>query len=120
MSSDSGRFDDIFNAVKSQEPEPTVEPSGETIAEPATPKASKGGKRSPVKEDKPQEAKPQTKAMDFWNDLEPEAKEATVRLNVDIPISLNDKLAEKARRLRQPKTELVRKLIEWAMNDSSE
>jgi hypothetical protein len=120
MSSNSGRFDDIFNAVKDQESEPRVEPIVEPSAEPSIPKAAKGEKRSPIKESKPQAAKPQTKAMDFWNDLEPEAKEATVRLNVDIPISLNDKLAEKARRLRQPKTELVRKLIEWAMNDSSE
>jgi hypothetical protein len=120
MSSESGRFDDIFNAVKDQELEPMVEPIAESSPKPREPKAEKRGKRSPVKETKPQEDKPQTKAMDFWNDLEPEAKEATVRLNVDIPISLNDKLAEKARKLRQPKTELVRKLIEWAMNDSSE
>lgn len=115
MSSEAGRFDDIFNAVKDQESESTVETNVEPSAEPRTPKAVKVGARSPVKE-----SKPQTKAMDFWNDLEPEAKEATVRLNVDIPISLNDKLAGKARKLRQPKTELVRKLIEWAMNDSLE
>jgi hypothetical protein len=120
MSSEGGRFDDIFNAVKDQQSEPTVEANVEPSAEPRTPKAATGGGRSPVKEPKPQEPKPQTKAMDFWNDLEPEAKEATVRLNVDIPISLNDKLAGKARKLRQPKTELVRKLIEWAMNDSLE
>ena len=109
MSSEGGRFDDIFNAVNDQEPEPRVEPSTELRAQ----KATKAVKRSPIKE-----AKPQTRAMDFWNDLEPAEKEATVRLNVDIPISLNDKLAEKARKLRQPKTELIRKLIEWALNDS--
>jgi hypothetical protein len=55
-----------------------------------------------------------------WADLEPVAKEATVRLNVDIPISLNDLLAAKARKLRKPKTELVRRLLEWALDESLE
>jgi len=52
--------------------------------------------------------------------MEPEAKEPTVRLNVDIPISLNDLLGAKARKLRKPKTELVRRLLEWALDDSVE
>jgi hypothetical protein len=106
--SSSGRFDDIFNAAKDQESEPAVETKAEYKATKTPKRSSEGGGKS------------KTKAKEFWSDLEPEEKEATVRLNVDIPISLNDKLAEKARKLRQPKTELVRKLIEWAMTDSSE
>lgn len=69
--------------------------------------------------DRPQADPPTTtpKQADPWSELEPEAKEATVRLNVDIPISVNDALAAKARRLKKPKTELVRKLLEWALSD---
>lgn len=55
-----------------------------------------------------------------WDDLQPIEREATVRLNVDIAVSLNDKLAEKARQLRKPKTELVRRLLEWALEHSIE
>lgn len=55
-----------------------------------------------------------------WSDIEATEREPTIRLNVDIPLSLNDKLAEKARRLRKPKTELVRRLLEWALDESSE
>jgi hypothetical protein len=50
-----------------------------------------------------------------WAELAPEEKEATIRLNVDIPIALNDALADKARELRTSKSELVRKLLEWAL-----
>jgi hypothetical protein len=123
MSSEGGRFDDIFNAVKDQQPEPIAESREAAIAESPTAKTAKEGKRPAARTSERAAVKgnkSQTKALDFWSDLEPEAQEATVRLNVDIPIRLNDKLAEKARKLRQPKTELVRKLIEWAMNDSSE
>lgn len=55
-----------------------------------------------------------------WADLKANEREASVRLNVDIPLSLNDKLAEKARQLRKPKTELVRRLLEWALDESGE
>jgi len=55
-----------------------------------------------------------------WSNMEATEREPTIRLNVDIPLSLNDKLAEKARKLRKPKTELVRRLLEWALDESSE
>ncbi len=55
-----------------------------------------------------------------WADLKANEREPTIRLNVDIPLSLNDKLAEKARQLRKPKTELVRRLLEWALDESGE
>lgn len=55
-----------------------------------------------------------------WSGIEATEREPTIRLNVDIPLSLNDKLAEKARRLRKPKTELVRRLLEWALDESDE
>ena len=55
-----------------------------------------------------------------WSGIETTEREPTIRLNVDIPLSLNDKLAEKARKLRKPKTELVRRLLEWALDESGE
>ena len=57
---------------------------------------------------------------DPWANLEAPEREATIRLNVDIPVGLNDRLAEKARKLRKPKTELVRRLLEWALDESNE
>lgn len=90
-------FDDIFNAAK--QPEPAAE----------QPKTKK-----PVSQPR---AKPQAlpPKPDPWAELQPEAKEATIRLNVDIPVGLNDKLAEKARILRTSKSDLVRKLLDWAL-----
>jgi len=94
------KWDDIFSAAK----QPTTEEEP-TIASPA-PEAKT-----------PPAALPSSAP---WADLEPAAKEPTVRLNVDIPISLNDLLAAKARKLRKPKTELVRRLLEWALDESVE
>ncbi|MEP0950318.1 hypothetical protein NC992_25855 [Leptolyngbya subtilissima DQ-A4] len=86
------KWDDIFSAAK---------PGDKPAQPPAAPKPA------------PATSRPENP----WEGLEPPEKEATVRLNVDIPISLNDALADKARQLRKPKTELVRKLLEWALND---
>ena len=93
------KWDDIFSAAKQQPAEEKA-----TVASPP-PTA--------------QAPAPQPSAAP-WTDMEPEAKEPTVRLNVDIPISLNDLLGAKARKLRKPKTELVRRLLEWALDDSVE
>jgi hypothetical protein len=95
------KWDDIFNAAKQQ---PTEEE-----AKVATPPPTA---KTPTSQPQPSAAP--------WTDMEPEAKEPTVRLNVDIPISLNDLLSAKARKLRKPKTELVRRLLEWALEDSVE
>lgn len=105
------KWDDIFSAA--QNPSSAKQEEAETPVSAPPPKAK--SKSKPAKQ--PRQPKPAVKATP-WGDLEPEAKEATVRLNVDIPISLNDRLAEKARQLRKPKTELVRRLLEWALNDS--
>lgn len=86
-------------------------------ATPDSPKADIDGLPDNSKDAK--NAKTPAKA-DPWADLEPPEREATIRLNVDIPISLNDRLAEKARKLRKPKTELVRRLLEWALDESNE
>lgn len=99
------KWDDIFSAAQGS-PSPSPEPEAPAAPPEAKPKKQRGSK-----------VEPKTTP---WADLEPDAKEATVRLNVDIPISLNDQLAEKARRLRKPKTELVRRLLEWALDDSVE
>lgn len=66
------------------------------------------------------DSSPVLKESSPWADLKGPEREPTIRLNVDIPISLNDRLAAKARELRKPKTELVRHLLEWALNSSSE
>ncbi|NEQ29613.1 MAG: hypothetical protein F6K04_01220 [Leptolyngbya sp. SIO4C5] len=100
------KWDDIFSAAQGKA-EPSSEPDP-----PAKPKATPKSKP-------PRAARPAAKASP-WADLEPEGKEPTVRLNVDISLSLNDRLAEKARKLRKPKSELVRRLLEWALDDSIE
>lgn len=43
--------------------------------------------------------------------------EPTVRLNADISIELNDALAQKAHKYRIPKTELVRRLLRWGLDE---
>ena len=99
----SNKFDDIFGAAKqSKPPKQEAEPVAKPKAQP-----SKSAKES-------------TSAKSPWSQFEPQKKEATVRLNVDIPISMNDRLADKARQYRIPKTELVRRLLEWSLDSSSE
>lgn len=88
------KWDDIFSAAK-----PGDKPAKPPASPAPAPAPATGRSETP------------------WADLEPPEKEATVRLNVDIPISVNDALADKARQLRKPKTELVRKLLEWALSD---
>lgn len=74
---------------------------------------------SSIKQFKPGQSSKSTKGNNStpWDSIEVTQKSATIRLNVDIPVELNDKLADKARQLRKPKTELVRKLLEWALKD---
>ncbi|GAQ00102.1 hypothetical protein [Leptolyngbya sp. NIES-2104] len=88
---------------------------GETVPEAAKPESETP--TVPPKE--LTQAKSSEKASP-WADLEAPEREATIRLNVDIPVALNDRLAEKARKLRKPKTELVRRLLEWALDESNE
>lgn len=78
------------------------------------------GEPTPTSKEKAPTSQPNPKPKNPWADLQPIEREATVRLNVDIAVSLNDKLAEKARQLRKPKTELVRHLLEWALEHSNE
>jgi hypothetical protein len=88
---------------------------GETAPEPSKVDAEAVPSSSKETSNAKSPAKP-----DPWADLEPPEREATIRLNVDIPVGLNDRLAEKARKLRKPKTELVRRLLEWALDKSNE
>ena len=75
---------------------------------------------SPVSPPSVEPAKIDNPTSNPWAELKADEREPTIRLNVDIPLALNDKLAEKARKLRKPKTELVRRLLEWALDESSE
>jgi hypothetical protein len=98
------RFDDIFDAVTSEPKQPT----------PATPKAKVAKKQAP--ENPPaQLANPNSSHVnDFWSSMDNADK---IRLNVDIPIPLNERLSAKAKKLKQTKSELVRRLIEWALEE---
>lgn len=87
---------------------------GEVTNTPPTPTSPEPAGTEPAGTDNP------TPNTNPWADLKANEREASVRLNVDIPLSLNDKLAEKARKLRKPKTELVRRLLEWALDESDE
>ena len=81
--------------------------------------AAKGkGKKSPPPPARSEPTSPPPPSP--WDELKPVNREATTRLNVDIAVSLNDQLANKARALGIPKTELVRKLLEWAITQASE
>jgi predicted DNA-binding protein len=105
-----GRFDDIFSAASNvtveDEPQPKIEP----VSKPTTKTTAKPAKVPQSKSD--------PKAKDFWLDLE--NKEDRIRLNVDISNALNDKLSEKAKKLGQSKSLLVRRLIEWALDERNE
>lgn len=52
----------------------------------------------------------------LWEGLEPEEREPKVRLNVDINENLHDRLAEKARKLKKSKSELIRVLLDRALD----
>lgn len=117
------RFDDIFAAAR-QGQQSTVgeEPLIEDVPMPeAKPQPSSRNKKQSQTEPT---AKPTTKTSvkpaptsSPWADLEAEEREPTIRLNLDIPLALNDKLAEKARKLRKSKADLVRHLLEWSLNE---
>ncbi|MGB3496503.1 MAG: hypothetical protein WBA57_27495 [Elainellaceae cyanobacterium] len=100
----SSNFDEIFQSAESakRQPSPKKMPDSK-------PKQSKTEKTSSP----PATASP-------WAEFEEPELEPTTRLNVDIKLSLNDALAEKARKYRIPKTELVRKLLEWALEQAPE
>ena len=52
-----------------------------------------------------------------WEGLEPEERKPKVRLNVDIDEDLNHLLAEKARKLKKSKSELIRVLLKWSLDE---
>ena len=52
-----------------------------------------------------------------WKGLEPEERKPKVRLNVDIDEDLNDLLAEKARKLKKSKSELIRVLLKRSLDE---
>lgn len=95
--SSHNRFDDILGADK-----PEAEPMPTTHAQPKIEKRS--------------QPKPKGKTpADAWGDIVPEEKEPSIRLNLDIPVRVNDKLAAKARQMRKTKADLIRRLLEWAI-----
>jgi hypothetical protein len=103
----SSRFDDIFSAAtqfSSVEDEPSPTPPKSTQRTQTRSRSSK--------------VPANPRANDFWSNFE--NKDDRIRLNVDISNSLNERLSAKAKKLGQPKTELVRRLIEWALEEDNE
>jgi Ribbon-helix-helix protein, copG family len=107
----NGRFDDIFSAASNVTVQEEPQPKSKPVSKPASKSTSKSSTKVP-------QSKSDPKAKDFWLDFED--KEDRIRLNVDISNALNDKLSEKAKRLGQSKSVLVRRLIEWALDDANE
>jgi hypothetical protein len=52
----------------------------------------------------------------LWEGLEPEERRPKIRINVDVDVDLNDRLAEKARKLKKSKSELIRVLLDRALD----
>jgi predicted HicB family RNase H-like nuclease len=52
-----------------------------------------------------------------WKESEPEEREPKVKLNVVINKDLNNRLTEKAKKLNKSKTELVRVLLDRALDE---
>ena len=100
----NGRFDDIFSAASNVTVKDEPQPQSNPVTSTKLPKKASQSKTDP-------------KAKDFWSDFED--KEDRIRLNVDISNALNDKLSAKAKRLGQSKSELVRRLIEWALDEEN-
>ena len=93
----ANRFDDILGAAEKTDEE-----------QPKTSKTKKKPKKSRNTPD------------DLWAALEAPEREPSIRLNLDIPIGLNDAITDKARALRTSKAEVIRKLLEWAFEYKSE
>ncbi|PSO62347.1 MAG: hypothetical protein BRC39_06225 [Cyanobacteria bacterium QH_7_48_89] len=52
----------------------------------------------------------------LWEGLEPEERRPKIRINVDVDVNLNDRLAEKARKLNKSKSEIIRVLLDRALD----
>lgn len=53
----------------------------------------------------------------FYDEITNPERVATIRLNFDIPVELDDRLKAKAKQLRTTKTALVRKMIEFMLKE---
>lgn len=90
--------------------------SGEMDDSPVTPQThSSTNKKQDT--NKKSENKPKSKSKVVEELLESSTKEATVRFTVDMPISLHRKLSELALRAGKKKVEIVRAILEEALED---
>ena len=53
----------------------------------------------------------------LWEGVEPEERKPKVRINVDIDEDLNDRLVEKARKLKKSKSEIIRVLLDRTLDE---
>jgi hypothetical protein len=120
------RFDDIFSAASKftpvdDQPKPTAavrEASPAVESRDTPPKQRQRKTKTQPKSPTASGRKNSSRANDFWSNFD--SKDDRIRLNVDISNSLNDRLCAKAKKLGQPKAELVRRLIEWALDEDDE
>jgi hypothetical protein len=98
------RFDDIFDAVTSE-----IKKSDQSNT---VPSQTRVGKKKATNSKSEQGESSQVD--DFWSSMN---KPDMIRLNVDISTALNKRLSAKAKKLKQTKSELVRRLIEWSLAD---
>lgn len=91
------RFDNMLGNVRKAKEEP---------------KGAKGNDKMLDSKDDGDDVKAQ-----FWQEVAQPERVATIRLNFDIPVELDDKLKAKARENNTTKTALVRKLLEFMLDE---
>lgn len=85
------RFDDILGAASKQQGK-------------ATPTQAKGVLES------------SDARTDFWAAIEKPERSATIKLSVSVPLTLNDRIEEKARSLGISKNELINKMLTYLLD----
>jgi hypothetical protein len=111
----SDRFDDIFEAVSSTSDTPDPSPVKKLRKSVSGSKKEPNPKKEPDSESDTKKESPTSSLVDsFWSSID---NPDTIRLNVDIPLPLNDRLSAKAKSLKQSKSELVRRLLEWVLDE---
>lgn len=103
------RFDKLLGDVQKvgKAEAPPAESEGKAAKKPAAAKA------------KPKKESAEDVRSQFWEEQAGPEKVPTIRLNCDIPVDLDEKLAAKARALRVSKSKLVREMITFMLDESS-
>ena len=114
-------FDDVFKAVnqdKQEEPEEKSSAKKPATKRKSTTKGTASKKTTAKARTSKKTPTAKSKAASPWDGLEVQKRDPTVRLNLDIKESLNDELIDRARQYRITKAELVRRLLEWGLDQA--